>query len=461
MPSLNGQGPPADLAKKIETRDITMVVAGLGWMGLSLAALYADAGCRVIGVDVNPKVVEAVNNGTPLISEPGLDVKLRSAVRSGMLNASTNLYESALKADVVLIAVPTLIDEGKKANYKALRDASLEVGKALKPGVCVVVQSTCAPGVTDKVVRKTLENQSKLAAGVDFYLAYSPIRAMIGRALKDIQTYPKVVGGVDEKSLEIASLITSIVSKGGVVKVKDVKTAEAAKIFETIYRDVNIALANEFAILCEAMGIDYVDAMKAANTQPYSHLHMPGIGVGGHCLPLYPYLLLTEALEAGVQMKLIKHARRINEKMPLHTLNLIIDALRACGKPLARRKVTVYGIAYRANVKEARYSPALELIKLVNKRGGRTVVYDPMYTPQELREMGLEAKPNFKMALEGADCAVITVAHDEFKNVNPSDFAFHMRMPAAVVDGACVLDAATVERAGLVYRGVGRGVWTR
>ncbi|MEM2902802.1 MAG: nucleotide sugar dehydrogenase [Candidatus Bathyarchaeia archaeon] len=458
---MNSQGPKVDLTKRIETRDLTVVIAGLGWMGLSLATLYAEAGCRVIGVDIDPSVVESVNNGTPLIAEPGLDVKLRSVVRSGMLTASTNLYESVLKGDAVFIAVPTLIDEGKKADYKALRAASLEVGKALKPEVCVLVQSTCAPGVTEKLVKKTLEKQSNLTAGLDFYLAYSPIRAMIGRALKDIQTYPKVVGGVDERSLEIASLITSIVSKGGVVKVKDVKTAEAAKIFETIYRDVNIALANEFAILCEAMDIDYVEAMKAANTQPYSHLHMPGIGVGGHCLPLYPYLLLTEALEAGVKLKLVKHARRINEKMPIHTLNLVIDALRACGKPLARRRVAVLGIAYRANVKEARYSPAVELIKLINKRGGRTTVYDPMYTPQELRQMGLEAKPNLKLALEGADCAVITIAHEEFKNINPSDFALHMRMPAAVVDGAFVLDAATLEKAGLVYRGVGRGVWTR
>jgi len=461
VPSLNSQGPTIDLTERIESRNITVVVVGLGWMGLSLAALYAEAGCRVIGVDVDPRVVEAVNNGVPPISEPGLDVKLRSAVRSGMLKASTNLYESALKGDVVLIAVPTMIDEGKKADYKALRDVSLEVGKALKPSVCVIVQSTCAPGVTDKLVKRILEKQSNLTAGLDFHLAYSPIRAMIGRALKDIQTYPKVVGGVDEKSLEIASLITAIVSKGGVVKVKDLKTAEAAKIFETVYRDVNIALANEFAILCEAMGIDYLEAMKAANTQPYSHLHMPGIGVGGHCLPLYPYLLLTEAFEVGVQMKLVKHARRINEKMPIHTLNLIIEALRACGKPLARRRVAVLGIAYRPNVKEARYSPALELIKLINRRGGRTTVYDPMYTVQELREMGLEAKPKLKMALEGADCAVLTVAHEEFKNITPSDFAVHMRMPAAVVDGACVLDAAKVEKAGLVYRGVGRGVWTK
>ena len=451
----------AEFEERVERRDITVAVAGLGWMGLSLAALYAEAGCRVIGVDINPNIVESVNKGRSLIKEPDLEETLRRTVPSRRLKASTDMVESAAEADAVLIAVPTLIDEGKKADYAALEKASKEIGKGLRSESCVIVQSTCAPGVTEKVVKRSVEKLSSLTAGADFSLAYSPIRAMIGRVLKDIRSYPKVLGGLDEKSLETASLITSVVSRGGIVKVKDIRTAEAAKIFETIYRDVNIALANEFATLCEAIGIDYVDAMKAANTQPYSHLHMPGVGVGGHCLPVYPYLLLTEAFEAGVKMRLIGYARRVNENMPNHTLSLVLNALKACGKPLARRRIAVLGVAYRPNVKEIRFSAALELVKLLNKRGGRVVVYDPMYNHQELKELGLDAKPSLKMALEGADCAVITVAHDEFKKLKPSDFAFHMSMPGAVVDGACTVDASPMERAGLIYRGIGRGVWTK
>jgi nucleotide sugar dehydrogenase len=325
----------------------------------------------------------------------------------------------------------------------------------------VLVQSTCAPGVTEKVVKKNLEGLSNLTAGADFSLAYSPIRGMIGRVLEDIRSYPKVVGGIDKESLESASLISSIITKGRIIKVKDIKTAEAAKIFETIYRDVNIALANEFAKLCEPLGIDYMDAMEAANTQPYSHLHKPGVGVGGHCLPIYPYLVLSEAFEVGVKMRLIRQARRINENMPNHTLSLVMDALRACGKPLARRRIAILGVAYRPNVKEMRFSPALELIRLLNKRGGRVAVYDPMFNHQELKKNDLDATTSLKMALEGADCTVITVAHDEFKQLTSSDFTFHMRMPAAVVDGACTVDASSIEKAGLIYRGIGRGVWTK
>ena len=450
-----------EIRKTFQKGEATLAVAGLGWMGLSVACLYADAGARVVGVDKDPRIVNAVNKSECPHSEHGLATLLRKNVREERLSATTDMEEAASRSEAILIAVPTAIDENKRADYSAIENVAKKIGSKLNGGVCVIVESTCAPGVTEKLIQPMLEKHSGLKAEDNFGLAYSPIRAMIGKALADIKTYPKIVGGVGPKSLKVAGSIAEVVSEGGIIKVSNTKTAEAAKIFETVYRDVNIALANEFATLCESEGIDYFEAAEAVNTQPYSHLHRPGIGVGGHCLPLYPYLLLTEARSVGVKMILVKDSRRLNEDMPRHTLHLISDSLRKCNRSITRSKITILGVSYREEVKEIRYSPALELIRLLNRRGARVTVYDPMFKLSEIEAMGYKSQPSLKMALHGAHCAVITVAHDEFRHVSVKAFEAAMTSPAAIVDCCSVLNAKDVEKSGLIYRGVGRGIWTK
>lgn len=452
---------PEEISLKARRGELAVVVVGLGWMGLPTACLYAKAGARVIGVDKNRKVVEAVNAGACPVEEPELPRLLKEAVEAGRLRATARFNEAVPEGDAILVVVPTTVTPAKKSDYSALTQACREIGRNLRPGSCVIVESTCEPGTTEGLVKQTLERFSGLKAGVDFALAHSPIRAKAGTSVKDLQTYVRIVGGLNEKSAEAAGAVKSLIAKGGVLKVSDARTAEAVKLFEAVYRDVNIALANELAALCEKMGVDYVEAMEAANTQPYSHLHVPGVGVGGHCLPVYPYLLASRAEEAGVKLKLIKLARKINESMPRHALRLAAEALRECGKTFRRAKIAVLGLAYRANVKETRGSPALELAKLAEKRGARVTVFDPKYTLSEVEAMGLRSKPTLGMVLERADCAIITVAHEEFKALRPGDLCAKMARPAALVDCAHVLDPREVEEAGLVYRGVGRGVWSR
>lgn len=452
---------PGEIAVRIRDAALTIGVVGLGWMGLPTACIFAEAGARVVGADMDPKIVERVNKGDTPIAEPGLSPMLKKAVRSGKFTATTATEEAAANSDILFIVVPTMIDRQKRADYSAVEDACVSIGKGLKNGSLVVFESTCGPGVTERVVKGTIEKYSGLVAGQSFGLAYSPIRAMGGRALQDLQTYAKVVGAIDKKSLEAACAALSVIVKGELIRVRDIKTAELAKLFETIYRDVNIALANEFALLCEEMGVDYVETMRTANSQPYSHLHATGVGVGGHCLPVYPYLLATEAFAFDARLRLVLDARKINDFMPRHVAKLASDGLRVCGKSLKRAKVVVLGISYRPNVRETRYSPSLDLISILKKRGARVTAFDPLYNASEIESLGLLSEPTLRKAIEKADCAILAVAHDEFKNLDTIELAAHMPKQGLIVDCTGILDSASVEKSGLIYRGTGRGLWTR
>jgi len=410
---------------------------------------------------MNPKIVERVNKGDPPIDEPGLSAMLKKAIRSDRFTATTDTEDVAANSDIIFIVVPTMIDRQKRADYSAVEDACTSIGKGLKTGSLVIFESTCGPGVTERVVKGTIEKYSGLVAGQGFGLAHSPIRAMGGRALQDMQTYSKVVGATDKKSLEAACAALSVVVKGELIRVRDLKTAELSKLFETIYRDVNIALANEFASICEEFGVDYFETMAAANSQPYSHLHSTGVGVGGHCLPVYPYLLSSETYALESRLRLVLDARKINDLMPRHVTKLASEGLRVCGKSLKRAKIIVLGVSYRPNVKETRFSPSLDLINILKKRGARVVAYDPLFNLSEMESMGLTSEPTLRKAIEKADCVILAVPHNEFRTMDTIELAAHMSKQGVIVDCTGILDPASVEKTGLVYRGIGKGLWTR
>jgi len=450
---------PDEIPARLKAGSFTIEVVGLGWMGLPLACLFANAGAHVIGADQNSSLVKAINSGKSPINEKGLPELLRKVVSSGRFTATTDTKDATSKSDVIAIMVPTLIDRHKRPYYQHVEEACADIGKGIRPGSLVLFQSTCGPGVTDRVVRTTIEKHSGLKAGQDFGIAYSPIRAMGGQGLTDMRKYARAVGGIDRKSLDVAVAVLSSIVDGKLIRTRNILTAEASKLFETIYRDVSIALANEFGIFCEEAGIDYFEAMEAANSQPYSHLLSPGAGVGGHCLPVYPYLLSAET-ENG-KLKIPLNSRRTNDEMPSHVMRLAAEGLRVCGKSVKRSRFTVLGIAYRPNVKETRFSPSVELVGLLKKRGGRVCVYDPLYTPDELRKMGFHAEPTLPGALERADCAILAVGHSEFKSIEPIDLAANMSKNSVVVDCTRTLDPEDIEKVGLVYRAVGRGLWSK
>jgi len=450
---------PSDIPSKLKAGLFTGEVVGLGWMGLPLACLFADAGARVIGADQNSSLVKTINSGKTTINEEGFPELLRKVVRSGKLTATTDSADASSKSDVITIIVPTLIDHHTKPDYRHVEEACIDIGKGIRPGSLVIFQSTCGPGVTDRIVKATIEKHSGLKAGQDFGIAYSPIRAMGGQVVSDMRKYARVVGAIDKTSVDVAVAVLSCIVDGKLIKTRDIPTAEASKLFETIYRDVTIALANEFALFCEEARIDYFEAMKAANSQQYSHLLLPGVGVGGHCLPVYPYLLAAETEKEKLRIPM--GSRRTNDQMPSHVLRLAAEGLRTCGKSVKRSRFAVLGIAYRPNVKETRFSPSIELVGLIRKRGGRVCVYDPLYTPDELKRMGYHAEPTLPGALEKADCTILAVGHNDFRRIKTIDLAANMSKNSVVVDCTGTLEPEEIEKVGLIYRGVGRGLWSK
>jgi nucleotide sugar dehydrogenase len=448
-----------DIPSKLKAGLFTVEMVGLGWMGLPLACLFAEAGARVIGADQNSSLVKAVNSGKSPINEEGLPELVRKLVSSGKFAATTDTADASSKSDVIAIMVPTLIDRHKRPYYQHVEEACTEIGKGIRPGSLVLFQSTCAPGVTDRAVKSTIEKHSGLKAGEDFGIAYSPVRAMGGHVLTDIRRYTRAVGAIDKKSLDVAVAVLSCIVDGELIRTRDMPTAEASKLFETIYRDVTIALSNEFALFCEEARIDYFEAMRAANSQPYSHLLAPGIGVGGHCLPVYPYLLAAETDQGKLRIPM--DSRRINDQMPSHVLRLAAEGLRTCGKSVKRSRFTVLGIGYRPNVKENRFSPSVELVGLLKRRGARVCVYDPLYSADELKKMGFHTEPTLPGALERADCTILAVGDDAFKMVKAIDLAANMSKNSVVVDCTGILEPEDIEKVGLIYRGVGRGLWSK
>ncbi|MEM2876155.1 MAG: nucleotide sugar dehydrogenase, partial [Candidatus Bathyarchaeia archaeon] len=362
----------------------TVCVVGCGRMGLPHACLFASAGFRVIGVDKDPRVIESLSKGESPFEEPGLDGLVSKHVREGRLTVTKDCTEAASRSDIIVLIVPTTVDRELKPDYSHLKEACLEVGGGMRLGTLLIVASTVGPGVTETMIRDTLEKASGLKAGRDFGLAFSPIRATAGRTLYDIEHYARVVGGINHSSLESACTFLETIVKAGTLPVSSIKVAEVVKLFQNVHRDVNLALANEFALLCEKLGVDYLEAREAAVTDPYCHLLVPGL-VSGH-IPKDPYLLIKEAEEHEADLRVVKVARSVNESVVKHALQLLEEALEECDKKLVGAKVAVLGVSYKANVKEFKGSKAIEVIRMLMKRGTKLRVYDPYFTSKDLSD---------------------------------------------------------------------------
>ncbi|MEM2914287.1 MAG: nucleotide sugar dehydrogenase [Candidatus Bathyarchaeia archaeon] len=437
----------------------TVTVLGCGRMGLPMACLFAEACFKVICLDTNQHIVNQIKKGVSPFIEPGLDKLIKKNVKEGRLAATSDAKESISNSDIIVVAVNTPINGKKKPDYSYLEAACREIGLNLKSGTLLIFESTVGPGLMESLVKETLEASSGLKAGNDFGLAFSPIRATVGRVLQDITNYPKILAAIDNRSLAAARTVLKTIVKGGVVEVSNMKTAEAVKLFENIYRDVNLALANELASFCEKAGIDYIEAQEAANSQPYCRLLKPGI-VSGH-IPKDPFLLVEEAENLRVKLHMTILARRINDETVKRASGLIKEALHTCGKTVKRSKVSILGVSYRPDVKETKGSLVIELVKLLQEKGIEVNVFDPYYTCDELKSLGYPAERTFTKTIEGTDCLVIAVGHERFKRLSLGKIKVLMRKPPSIVDLAHVVNPVKVEREGFIYRGLGRGIWSK
>jgi len=455
-------------AMRLEINDIdtpekrgayTVSVVGCGRVGLPHACLFAEAGFKVVGVASDPRIVSLLKKGKASFAEPELDELVKRHTKNSRLTATSDARQAALTSDVLVFAIPIRIDRKKKPNYFRLEKACKDVGMSLRSGSLVIVASAMGLGVTETLVKEILERASGLKAGVDFGLAYSPIRAAPGRMLRDITTCARVTAAVNEQSLKSACLFLSTIVKAEIIKARDVKTAEAAKLFENVYRDVNIALGNEFAHFCEKAGIDFVEAQKAANTQ--SQCHLLTSRIAGEYISRDSYLLLDEADAIDEKLPMLTLTRKINDEMLRHTFHLVRDALKSCGKTIRKARISVLGASCIPNMKEPRGSPIKKLVNMLSKKGALVKVYDPFFTTKELTELGYSAERTLAKTVEGADCLLITVRHDRFRRLNLKKISLLVKKPAAIVDVGHVIDPQKTEREGFIYRGVGRGTWTK
>jgi UDP-N-acetyl-D-mannosaminuronic acid dehydrogenase len=448
---------------------VNIVVIGMGYVGIPCAALLADVpGFQVTGVQRRSErsgwKIECLNNGDCPFDgdEPGLAELLHRVAVEKQTFRVTDDYAICREADVILIDVQTPTDGDHVPHYESLREASAEAGRYLQPGTLVIIESTVAPGTTQHVVQPILERESGLAAGQGFYLAFSYERVMPGKLLEYITDFPRVVGGIDEESTRRAVDLYRHIVRAELTPT-DVLTAEMAKVVENAYRDVNIAFANEVALLCEGMGVNVFEVRELINARPDRHMHIPGAGVGGHCLPKDSWLLQYGVRAYGdnpPEMRLIPLARQINDGMPAHMLKLIRESLHERGLKLGGARVAILGVSYLENADDTRNTPAAALAQLLIEHGAQVVAHDPyVRTPDWKRVLGdgydVPLTADLGEALAGADCAALVTRHREYETVDLRWVKDVMGTPV-LVDGRNVFDPAECGSEGLVFRAVGK-----
>jgi len=400
---------------------VKICVVGLGKIGLPLAVQYSGVGHLVLGVDINQGTVDLVNRGIePFPGEFGLSNKLRAVVDSGRLKASTDTSDAVRDSDVVVVVVPLYVDEFGAPDFAAMDAATTAIGKGLTSGTLVTYETTLPVGTTRDRLTPLLEEYSGLQADKDFSVVFSPERVLTGRVFEDLRKYPKLVGGISPRSEEIGSAFYEAVlgfderpdlnRMNGVWRMGSCEAAEMAKLAETTYRDVNIGLANQFAMYSDTVGVDFYKIIEACNSQPFSHIHYPGVAVGGHCIPIYPQLYMSGDPSASI----VQAARETNRNMPRYTVDLLESALPAD----SGKTVVILGLAYRGDIKETAFSGALYLHKELLRRGFQPLVHDPLYSHEEISSY--EMKP-YQFGTN-CDAVILQAEHGVYKELLGSNF---------------------------------------
>lgn len=399
------------LIEKIQNKTLTMGVCGLGYVGLPLAVDKARHGFKTIGFDVQQEKVDLVNAGQNYIGDV-VDAELAELVQSGMLSATTD-FSKVCDVDFIAICVPTPLDAHQQPDISYVKNSTIEIAKYLKPGTMVVLESTTYPGTTEELLKPILEQGSGLKCGEDFYLGFSPERVDPGNLVYKTSNTPKVVGAIGDDAAEVISMVYRAILEGDVHTVSSPAVAEMEKILENTYRNINIGLVNELAILCNKMGINIWEVIDAAKTKPYGfQAFYPGPGLGGHCIPLDPYYLSWKAREFGFHTSMIEASMMINDRMPEYTVERSGKILNRHKKALNGAKVLVLGVAYKQDIDDYRESPAIHVINEFHKTGANVDFYDP-FVPK-YREKGQwfeglkEISPEI---IRGYDMVIITTGH--------------------------------------------------
>ena len=441
----------------IEKKSLKIAVVGIGRIGLPTALCFANANFQTIGIDINEKLIEMVNSGDyPLNDEPEFDRIFESVISKKIFSATTNISDAIPDCDVILLSLPTPMDNQNIPDYSALLTVGKSLNGLLSNGQIVIVESTVEPGFIENELLNAIEGSNKnLISGKDFHLAVCPETANPGEIMNDFKKLPRLVGAIDDKISPLVSALYTEVFGVELIPMPNCKTANAVKLTTNVFRDINIAFVNELAILFEKLGIDTYTVIDAAKQKYNFQPHIPGPGVGGPCLPVnsYQYLNSSKKIDTNF-LKIVQDARKINENMPNHVINLLIDAFSESEKSLENSTIALLGVSYKPNVHDIQIAPSEEIVKILKTKNIQLKIFDPFFINESV--FGHKVEKSIDGALDGVDAVILVTAHNEFHEMNLISLSSNMKIPI-LIDCTGIIEPKIAKSSGLIFRGIGRG----
>ena len=441
----------------LKNKSLKIGVIGIGRIGLPTALCIANSGLETIGIDINEKLVNMVNSKDyPLKDEPEFDKIFENVISQKKFSATTDITEAIPKCDVVILSLPTPMNNQNVPDYTALLTVGKSLNELLSDGQIVIVESTVEPGFVENELLKLIEGpQKSLKSGIDFHLAVCPETANPGEIMKDFQKLPRLVGSIEEKISPIVSELYTHVFGVELIQMPNCKTANAVKLTTNVFRDINIAFVNELALLFEKLGIDTHTVIDAAKRKYNFQPHFPGPGVGGPCLPVNSYQYLNSAKKIDDNfLRIVQEARKINETMPHHVINLLISAFEQSEKNLDNSTVAILGVSYKPNVHDIQIAPSEQIIKLLNQKNVKLKIFDPYFISETVFEE--KVKNSIDDAINASDAVVIVTGHKEFDNLDLEKISKSMNKPI-LIDCTVKINPLQAKSKGIIFRGIGRG----
>ena len=443
-----------EVAESLNSKSLRICVIGIGRIGLPTALSFAKSGLQTIGVDINENLVEKINSGKfPLKDEPGYDVIFDNVTKNKKFSATTNISDAVPNSNLIVLSLPTTMDENNIPDYSALRNVATRLAELLSANSLVIVESTVEPGFIEDEMVSIISKSERLEIGKNFFIGVCPENANPGEILHDFNSLPRLVGGINENTTKIITLIYRAVFSVELIEMSNCKTANAVKLTTNVFRDLNIAYANELALMFDKLGIDTLEVLQAAKKKYNFQTHFPGPGVGGPCLPINSYQFLNTAKRIGVKLDLVKSSREINERMSDHVIDLVTDAFQEINKSVDKSKILILGVSYKPEVKDIQLTPAEDIIKKLQNIGVKILIYDPFYVGNKV--FGIKVEEKITDVISEVDATIIVTAHKEFNLIDPSIFS-QMKSPI-LVDTSGMIDIISAKKIGLVFRGIGRG----
>ena len=443
-----------NVLESLNSKSLKVCIVGIGRIGLPTALSFAKSGLKTIGVDINENLIKTINSGNfPLKDEPGYDKIFDEVMKNELFSVTTKIEDAVPNSDLIVLSLPTPMDENNIPDYSALRNVATKLSTLLSPNSLVIVESTIEPGFIEDEMVSIISNSGRLIVEQNFFIGVCPENANPGEILHDFTSLPRLVGGINSNITKIIQLIYNFVFSVELIEMPNCKTANAVKLTTNVFRDINIAFVNELSLMFEKLGIDTNLVLEAAKKKYNFQVHYPGAGVGGPCLPINSYQLLNTAKRIGSNLSIIESSRKINENMPEHVLKLTLNAFENCKKSIDNSSILILGISYKPNVKDIQLTPAEVIIKKLQKLGVMIHIYDPYFISADV--FGIKTEQNLKNIIHNVDAAIIVTDHKEFKNLDISIFN-QMKSPI-LIDSRGIIDPTSAKNNNLIFRGLGRG----